>query len=258
MKIRFIVFLFLQSIVFPSDMDPTAVDIMRRIKSAPKPKSSVSEIRLEIIRKKAGIEKRRIRSFTRYEKQFFSGDYKKKQLLRFQEPKSVQGTTLLSWTKINGTTEQWFFLPKLKASKQIKTREKGKSFMGTDFIYEDLENREIKDDSLTLEGLEMIDGYSCYVVRTFPRIESSYWGTKVYVDEKIWQIRKIEFLEDENKMEKTLYIRGYSEESGFWSPTVLKMTRVNGNHTIMTIDSFKPNADLDDQIFTESFLNRSE
>ena len=130
--------------------------------------------------------------------------------------------------------------------------------MGTDFIYEDLENREIKDDSLTLEGLEMIDGYSCYVVRTFPRIESSYWGTKVYVDEKIWQIRKIEFLEDENKMEKTLYIRGYSEESGFWSPTVLKMTRVNGNHTIMTIDSFKPNAGLDDQIFTESFLNRSE
>ena len=55
--------------------------------------------------------------------------------------------------------------------------------MGTDFIYEDLENREIKDDSLTLEGLEMIDGYSCYVVRTFPQIESSYWGTKVYVDE---------------------------------------------------------------------------
>ena len=258
MKIRFIAFLFLQSIVFPSDMNLTAIDIMRRIKSAPKPKSSISDIRLEIIRKKAGKEKRRIRSFTRYEKQFFSGDYKKKQLIRFKEPKSVQGTALLSWTKFNGTTKQWFFLPKLKTSKQIKTKEKGRSFMGTDFIYEDLENREIKDDSLTLEGIEIIDGYSCYVIRTLPKIESTYWGTKVYVDEKILQIRKVEFLVDDNKLEKTLYIRGYSEESGFWSPTILKMARVNGNHTTMTIASFMPNAGLDDQIFTESFLNRSE
>lgn len=254
MKTKLTVILFLQSIVFPDKVNLTAVEVMTKVKSAPKPESSISEIRLDIIRTKAGKEKRRVRAFTRYEKKFSSGSYEKKQLLRFQEPKSIKGTGLLSWTRRDGTTEQWFFLPRLKTSKRIKTKEKGKSFMGTDFIYEDLENREVKDDSLTLEGRETIEGYSCYVVRTIPRVESAYWGKKIYVDDKIWQIRKVEFFQDENTLEKTLYVRDFTQQSDFWSPAMLEMTKVNGNHTIMTIDSFKPNAGLENQIFTKSFL----
>ena len=258
MKNKITIILFLQSIIYLSPGNHTAIEIMTKVKAIPKPESSVSEIRLEIIREKRGKEKRRVRSFTRYEKQFSSGKYIKKSLVRFQEPESVKGTGLLSWTKTDGTTQQWLFLPRLKTTKRIKSKENGKSFMGTDFVYEDLENREIKDDSLIFGGREMIDGYSCYVIRTIPRIESAYWGKKIYVDDKIWHIRKVEFYQDENTLEKTLYVRDFTLQSNFWSPTFMKIQRVNGNHTIMTIYDFKPNADLENQIFTESFLTKTE
>jgi len=37
-------------------------------------------------------------------------------------------------------------------------------------------------------------------------------------------------------------------------PTVLEMHKSNGNHTIMRVEAFKPDVELDDEIFTESFL----
>ena len=55
---------------------------------------------------------------------------------------------------------QWFFLPKLKVAKRVKSKEKGKSFMSTDFIYEDLESRGIDDDHYVIDSYEKIGEHS--------------------------------------------------------------------------------------------------
>ena len=40
----------------------------------------------------------------------------------------------------------------------------------------------------------------------------------------------------------------------YWLPKILEMKRPNGNYTIMNVKAYKPDVDLDDAVFSESFL----
>ena len=132
-------FLILFSFLIANEDDFKAKKIMEKVISQPNPATSISEVKLEIVRKRANKEKRKSRAFIRYEKRYKNNEYFQKSLVKFLEPKSVKGTGLLSWTKEDGSSDQWIFLPKLKMAKKVKSKEKSKSFMSTDFIYEDLE-----------------------------------------------------------------------------------------------------------------------
>ena len=138
--------------------DLNAYEIMDRVYAIRKPKTSIMEIRLEITRKKRNKEKTKVREFIRYEKYYDKGKYRSKSMARFNTPKVVKGAGLLSWVQKNGQTDQWFFLPKLKTAKKVKGKEKSKSFLNTDFIYEDLQSRGPGMDSLVSIGTEFIGG----------------------------------------------------------------------------------------------------
>ena len=144
--------------------DLNAYEIMDRVYAIPKPNTSIMEIRLEITRKKRNKEKTKVREFTRYEKYYDKGKYRSKSMARFNKPKVVKGAGLLSWVQKNGQTDQWFFLPKLKTAKKVKGKEKSKSFLNTDFIYEDLESRGPGMDSLVSIGTEFIEGEQCRMI----------------------------------------------------------------------------------------------
>ena len=141
----------------------SANEIMDRVFSLKRPSSSIMEIRLEITRIKRDKEKTIVREFIRYEKFYDSGKYRSKSLARFIKPNIVKGTGLLSWIQKNGKTDQWFFLPKLKTAKKVKAKERSRSFLNTDFIYEDLESRKPGLDSLVNIGTEFLDGDQCRV-----------------------------------------------------------------------------------------------
>ena len=252
---KFFIFIIIFSTVYSSDNNYKAIEVMEKVMNAPKPVSSISEIQLEIVRLRSGKMKRKSRAFLKYDKQYTSGDHSKKSLVKFLEPKSIRGTGLLSWIKTDGSADQWFFLPKLKVAKRVKSKEKGKSFMATDFKYEDLENRNIGDDTFVINDMEKVDGHECIVVFSKPIKQSSYWAKKIFVDKNLFQIRKIEFFSKESILEKTLHIKELVNKGGYWFPSILEMRKSNDNHTIMRVEGFKPDVELDDGIFTKSFLS---
>ena len=242
------------SFLIANEDDFKAKKIMEKLISQPNPATSISEVKLEIVRKRANKEKRKSRAFLRYEKRYANNEYSQKSLVKFLEPKSVKGTGLLSWTKEDGSSDQWFFLPKLKMAKKVKSKEKSKSFMSTDFIYEDLENRNINDDIFKYEGQEIINGNSCAVISSTPIKDSSYKSKKIFVDTKIFRVRKVEYFSENLILEKTLFFKDIVKSGKYWIPKLLEMKRPNGNYTIMNVKAFKPDADLDDAVFSESFL----
>jgi len=242
------------SFLIANDDDFKAKKIMEKVISQPSPTTSISEVKLEIVRKRANKEKRKSRAFIRYEKRYKNNEYFQKSLVKFLEPKSVKGTGLLSWTKEDGSSDQWFFLPKLKMAKKVKSKEKSKSFMSTDFIYEDLENRNINDDIFQYEGQEIINGNSCAVISSTPIKDSSYKSKKIFVDTKIFRIRKVEYFSENLTLEKTLFFKDIVKSGEYWLPKILEMKRPNGNYTIMNVKAYKPDVDLDDAVFSESFL----
>ena len=247
-----LIFLLLLTIGFGQDF--TADEIMDRVYTLPKPKTSIMEIRLEITRKKRNKEKTKVREFTRYEKYYEKGKYRSKSMARFNKPKVVKGTGLLSWVQRNGQTDQWFFLPKLKTAKKVKGKEKSKSFLNTDFIYEDLESRRPGVDSLISIGTEFIDGEQCRVIMAWPKDQSSYFARKLWVNMQNWQISKVEYYTSESEREKTLILSDFIEISGFTTPGKMLMDIGNGNRTLMQITSYKPDIGLNEEIFSKSFL----
>ena len=62
------------------------------------------------------------------------------------------------------------------------------------------------------------------------------------------------FFSKESVLDKTLFVKEIIKKGNYWLPTVLEMHKPNGNHTIMRVEAFKPDAKLDDEIFTEAFL----
>ena len=270
--------------------DLSALEIMEKVLNTQKPNSSISDIKLEIVRVKRGKEKIKVREFTSFKKNYQEGKFKSKSLARFKNPITVKGTGLLSWVYRNGKTEQWFFLPKLKTAKRVKAKEKAKSFMGTDFIYEDLESRKTGQDSLVLLSTEYLNGKSvfdpetsekisgamrfdpetgeaivemqfdpetgeqCQVILAFPKNESAYHSRKIWINSLNWRILKIEYYSQKSIKQKTLTISEFIEKNGFVIPTKMVMKKSNGNKTIMEIKNFKPNVGLKDEIFSESFL----
>ena len=252
MKVRFIILLMFS---FLKGEDITAEQIIKKIGLNPKPNTSVTEVKLEISRYKRNKEKVKIREFTRFQKFYKSGKFKSKSIVRFYKPKIVKGAGLLSWVRKNGLTDQWIFLPKLKAAKEIKAKEKSKKFMGTDFRYEDLENRELGQDSLVLIGHEYFDGSKCEVIMAYPNDLSFYFSRKIWINTSNWQITKIEFYIDEFQLEKTLILSDFIIKDEYITPGLLSMIMEDSkNKTVMTIKSFKPDLGLKDEIFSESFL----
>ena len=199
-------------------------------------------------------EKTKVREFIRYEKFYDSGKYRSKSLARFIKPNIVKGTGLLSWIQKNGKTDQWFFLPKLKTAKKVKAKERSRSFLNTDFIYEDLESRKPGLDSLATIGTELLDGNQCRVLMAWPKNESAYFSRKIWVSLRTWQIQKVEYYKNESEKEKTLTLTDFIESNGFRTAGKMTMDRGDGNKTIMQITSFKPEMGLNEEIFSKSFL----
>ncbi len=244
--------LLLFSLVGGQDLTPQ--EIVRYVTSHPKPQTSIMEIRLEITRKKKNKEKTKVREFTRYEKFYKSGKFKSKSLARFKKPEVVKGTSLLSWIYKNGKTEQWFALPKIKIPKKIKAKDRSKSFLNTDFIYEDLENRGLATDSLVSLGSEYLDGNQCRVIMAWPKQESAYFARKIWVNTQLWRIVKVEYYKSESKKEKTLYVTDFIKKNEFSTAGKMRMERENGNKTVMEIISYKPDIGLKEEVFSKSFL----
>ena len=90
----------------------------------------------------------------------------------------------------------------------------------------------------------------------------------VYAEDKVFSCKPVmasvplengEYYFEKDSYEKTplinkLTVKEIVNKGGYWLPTVLEMHKPNGNHTIMKLEAFKPDAVLDDEIFTESFL----
>ena len=234
----------------------TGSEIMTRVKNNPIPTSSITNYELTIIKKKKGRLKKKVREFVRYQKNYKTGKYNRKTLVRFSKPAIVKGTGLLNWSFRNGGQEQWFFLPKLKTAKKINSKDRSKSFMGTNFTYEDLESNAINNHSYKTLGIETLYGYPCHVIEAIPSTTSIYKWKKYWIDMATYQIKKIEYYESEASPIKTLTVPNHNLLDGYYVPNSMIMTSSNGDQTTMTIRKANMDAGIQDDIFTQKFLIR--
>lgn len=103
-------------------------------------------------------------------------------LMRFVAPADIKDTGLLSISLNSGQEDQWVYLPALKRSRRIPTNRKGGRFVGSDFYYEDLQDRKPNIDRHRILRKEKLEGTPTTVLESIPLDPSN----SVYVKRVSW------------------------------------------------------------------------
>ncbi len=182
-----------------------------------------------------------------------------KGLTVFSTPRDVKGTALLSHAKILEPDNQWLYLPALKRVKRISSANKSGPFVGSEFAFEDFTSTELNKYDYKYIGTETIDGAAMDVVERFPRYKNSGYTRQIsYIDQDIFQVRKIDFYDRKNSLLKTLELKDYREyEGGVWRAQTFEMTNhQTGKSTTLTYGEYKFKTGLKDKDFVKGVLKR--
>src|SRR5215510_13754710 len=87
-----------------------------------------------------------------------------KSVLRFNAPAEVKGVALLVINHPDRASDQWMWTPAINRERRIALQDRSARFFGTDFSFEDLEERDISQYDYALLGDDVVDGAACWKV----------------------------------------------------------------------------------------------
>ena len=183
---------------------------------------------------------------------------REKSAMVFLGPDDVRGTGFLTIDREDqDTDDMWLYLPDLDMTKRIDSEQKHQSFMGSDFTYDDMGDREIDDYAWTLLGEETYDGHHVYVVEgqaKAPR-DAGYSKLVSWVRDDVWKNVKTEYYDLNGELRKIQTNSNIEEIGGYWTITHLEMTNVQTDHeTTLELTDIQVNPGLPDAVFTAEEL----
>lgn len=204
----------------------------------------------------------RVRKTTSLRKYF--GD-EKRLVIFYQTPKSVMGTAFLTYDYPDPSIDddQWLYMPALRKTRRISAANRGDYFLGTDLTYEDikLETRISRDDyNYKTIGKELINGHECYVLEATPinddiAKELGYSKAKLWVDAKIWMLRKADSWDIAGNHLKTIEISDVKKVQGIWTYHQIHAKNHKTNHeTIFRLSDIDYQTEISDNTFTKGTL----
>lgn len=173
----------------------------------------------------------------------------------FKSPSDVRKMAYLVHKRPGKDDDRWLFLPALNLVKRIAPGDKRTSFVGSDFLYEDVSGRGLDED--THELVETTD--TQYVINNVPKDKASvkFQSYKVWIDKDTLLPRKAEYLDKNGKVYRRITSDSIKTVQGHPTPTVQIAEDLNrGSKTTITFSKIKYDIGLKDRIFTERFLRR--
>jgi len=243
------------SLLLGQENPSSAYAMMVRVSRNPHPESTVSNLILTMKHRRGNRLSTKVRELTRYQKNYTNGQFRSKIMMRFIKPAVAKGIGVLTWNYRDGHSDQWLFLPKLHAAKQIAGGDQSKSLLGTEFTYEDL--KETVPDSVNLRyvGGAMLDSISCEIVDQQMPKSSQYSHRRIWIDPRNWLVKKVEYYNNRQKMVKVLNIMEHVKKGQFWFAKKMIMRNLeNGNESVLEMEDIRVNSGIVDDFFTQKFL----
>jgi len=211
-----------------------------------------------ILRNRAGEEStRELRRTALESTESGRGD---KSIIVFDAPGDIEGTALLSHTRILEADDQWLYLPALARVKRISSGNKSGPFVGSEFAYEDLVSQEVDKYEYHWIRDEPCGDLKCAVVERYPRYEASgYTKQVVWWDKAEYRLQRIDFYDRKDALLKTLTYSSYREYgNGFWRPDRMEMiNHQNGKSTVLVFRDWELGTGASESDFTASRLRRT-
>lgn len=211
-----------------------------------------AEVEMNIIDKSGAVRTRRFALL-----RMNTANGTQKFFVYFKEPADLYKQVFLVWKEVDEGKDdsRWMWLPALNLKRSIAPGDKRTSFVGSDFVYEDVSGRNLKEDAHELA--ETTD--TQYVVKNTPKnpgaVEFSHYT--VAIDKETFLPRRAEYYDKNGKLYRTVEATKVETIQGF--PTVVESVVKDlntGGSTVNKFTNIEYNIGLKEEIFTERFLRR--
>jgi outer membrane lipoprotein-sorting protein len=175
-----------------------------------------------------------------------------KAVLRFTAPAEVKGVALLIVNHADRASDQWMWTPAIERDRRIALQDRATRFFGTDFSFEDLEERDVNQYEYSLLGDETVEGAVCWKIQSTPKEakSSQYSRSQVWIRKDNYALVRVEnYLKD--RIVRRLIYSDFANIQGIWTARTLEMSDlVRGSRTRLSLDKLQYNVPMKDEDFT--------
>ncbi len=160
-------------------------------------------------------------------------DGTEKRIIKFLSPAEVKGTGILIFDYSEKSDDMWIYLPALHKTRRIVSREKGKSFMGSEFSNTNMTAPGLDDFSYKLLGDEKLQDNNCFLIESIPvsmDLEDEYGYSRAvsWVDKNSYLVHRTRYYNADGELFKTITNREFRKlEDGEGSYMVTHMEAEN-------------------------------
>jgi len=241
----------------------TADEVMKTSCNLPVPDYSSCVLLMDIIDKSGTVLEHRIINQNGNRKNGIT-----QTVFDFRTPASVKDTRILQAQKPNREDDKWIFLPSLKTTRRIASAERSKSFVGSEYTYNDMTIRKFEDDAH-----EMLDANASITVggkkENVWKIKSTPVANKnvefayiiKYIDKVSYLPLMEEYYDKSDKMIKLRTVPKHEEVVGETGKKYqmrresIMENKVTGRVTRVVVDKFTLDKPISDRFFTQNWLN---
>jgi hypothetical protein len=239
----------------------SAREIMQRVEDRDDGDRQTSDLEMLLIDKNQKQRVRKIRSFSR------DVGPDTQSIMFFLTPADVKDTGFLTYDydDFKRDDDQWLYLPALKKSKRIASSDKSGSFMGSDFNYSDMTDRELELYDYELMKETEVGGHKVWQIKSVPRSKdeidrSGYKQSVLFVRQDNYVvIRAVHWLDKGSKL-RYFDVTKLEQIDGIWVPTEMTMTTRSGKQTlhktVLRMSNVKFNQDLAEAMFSVRQLEK--
>ena len=179
-------------------------------------------------------------------------------ILRFTAPAEVKGVALLVLNHPDRASDQWMWTPGIERNRRIALQDRSTRFFGTDFSFEDLEERDVNQYDYELLGDDEVDGAACWKIQSTPKESKSsqYTRSIVWIRRDNYAFARIENYVRDDVVRRLAY-RDIEQVQGIWTAKQLEMADLRrGSRTRLTLEKLAYDVPMRDEDFTLQALRR--
>jgi len=183
-----------------------------------------------------------------------------KSILRFTIPPEVKGVALLIVNHSDRASDQWMWTPAIGRERRIALQDRSTRFFGTDFSFEDLEERDLDQFDFKLLGEDDVAGAKCWRIEYKPRQSraSQYSSSMTWIRQDNYVSVQVDAYV-KNQVARRLKYFNLEQIEGIWTARSVEVTDLRRkSRTLLKLEKVEYNVPLKEENFTVPALRQSQ